>query len=173
MVCEGATCRPETHIRPKSEEVPNHFSQPRYVHVHIVSYPMPTSGCPSSLLLPPSIFHSLSPQYLSTSHLPPSIPPRSTSPPSHYTSALACVPPMLSSVSLSIYNYPPIHIPPDTPYRVRQSLRKQPRLLCGFPVSIQLRSRRRMLRLPHLTSANLTRSILEPNESFIKVVGGG
>jgi hypothetical protein len=72
---------------------------------------------------------------------PPPVPPRSTSPPSHYTSASTCVTPTLSSVSSSIHNCPPGHLPSATPYRVCPSLCQQPRLSSGFPVSIQLRSR--------------------------------
>jgi hypothetical protein len=61
VVCEEAMCRPKTHIGPKSREAPNHFSQPRYLHVHIVSYPKPTSGHPL-ITSTPSIFF---PHYLS------------------------------------------------------------------------------------------------------------
>jgi hypothetical protein len=103
MVCKGATCQPKMHIGAKSGEVPNHFSQPRYAHVHIMSYPGPTSGCSSSLPLPPSVFHSLSHRYLSLSHLPATCATslHITSIPLHLSSA--CVAPTLSSVSSSIH----------------------------------------------------------------------
>jgi hypothetical protein len=90
--CGDAMCQLDTHIDPKSGEESNHFSQPRYVHARITPYPMSTSGR-SPITLAPSL--------LSPSHFLPPVPPRSTSPPSHYTSSLTCVAPTLSSVSSS------------------------------------------------------------------------
>jgi hypothetical protein len=57
------------HIGPKSGEESNHFSQPRYVHVHITPYPKSTSGplhnCPTDTYPPLTIPPITSPLLIS------------------------------------------------------------------------------------------------------------
>jgi hypothetical protein len=87
-------------------------------------------------------------------HLPPPMPPHSTSPLSHYTSAPACVAPTLSSVSSS-------H--PCCPYgHLHVRCQASPQASGSDPDG-------RMLRSPHPTSSELTWAFPNPDEAVIKV----
>jgi hypothetical protein len=87
MVCGGTMCQLEIRIRPKRGEVSNLFSQPRYAHLLLVPYPMPTSGR-STTIPPTTVLHSIS--LLCSSH--PSLPFHSFTPVLHSLSHLSPLP---------------------------------------------------------------------------------
>jgi hypothetical protein len=144
-------CQPETHIGPKSEEESKRFSQPRYVHAHIASYPGSTSIRPIvvphsfSLLCPPHPllpyrFHSLthvlhSPSSLS--HLPFSSPTICTT--SCHLSLRSCLPHRFFLASMSL---PPGHHTPSSLPSCQSPRQTLVHIDClDIPTSIQLSSR--------------------------------